>query len=364
MLSAFHHRIINGIFRTCQEGLLLNPEKVTVLLAPAHCQLTGTLYIGTKAFDFVQPAIGAHQEDSNASGVSTVASSDDSLGDSGAVYVFTRSGSAWTLHSYIKASTPGAGDLFGSSVSLGGDADTLAVGAHQEDSSANTIGGSETADAADTDDYGAVYIFSWNGSAWSQQEYIKPANAGKGDEFGFSVSLSDNGNVLAVGAYLEDGGLDGIDDSGAAYIFTRDSAWTQTAYLKASNADSGDKFGGAVSLSGDGSLLAVGTKFEESSATGINGDKIDNSVSQSGAVFTFANDAGAWGEQAYVKASNTGLNENFGSALSINHDGTTLAISAEGEGSNATNIGGNLAHDCNIFPKVNCLTRSGAVYLY
>ena len=76
-------------------------------------------------------------------------------------------------------------------------------------------------------------------------------------------------------------------DSGAVYIFTRSGGvWTQNAYLKASNTGAGDEFGLSVALSG--TTLTVGAPFEDSNATGVNGNQGDNSASNSGAAYIFA----------------------------------------------------------------------------
>ena len=80
---------------------------------------------------------------------------------------------------------------------------------------------------------GAVYVFTRrsNAAIWSQQAYVKASNTGAGDRFGTSVSMSRDGNSLAVGAINEDGGT---ENSGAVYVFTRSSTtWSQQAYIKA-----------------------------------------------------------------------------------------------------------------------------------
>src|SRR5499427_1993298 len=151
---------------------------------------------------------------------------------------------------YIKASNPHMGDHFGNGgtleghgVALSGDGNTLAVGAPYESSSAKGINGNQT----DTSLYsaGAVYVFARTNNAWSQQAYIKASNPGQSDHFGFVVSLSQNGNTLAVSAPGEksaakgingDQSDDSIQDAGAVYVFSRTGmAWSQQAYIKASN---------------------------------------------------------------------------------------------------------------------------------
>ncbi len=71
-------------------------------------------------------------------------------------------------------------------------------------------------------------------------------------------------------------------------MYTRSgTTWSQQAYVKASNTGVGDQFGHSVPLSADGSTLAVGAWFEDSAATGINGNQADNSASGAGAVYVY-----------------------------------------------------------------------------
>ncbi len=114
-------------------------------------------------------------------------------------------------------------------------------------------------------------------------------------------------------------------------MFTRsDGEWSQQAYIKASNTAWHDDFGDSVSLSTDGNILAVGTPGEDSSATGVNGDQSDNSFLDSGAVYVFTRTAGEWNQLAYVKAKHTFAFDNFASSVSLDGDGATLAVRASG----------------------------------
>ena len=231
-------------------------------------------------------AVGAFREASNATGVGGN-QADNGANASGAVYVFTRSGTTWSQQAYLKASNTGAFDNFGYSVALSGD--TLAVGASREDSNATGVNGNQANNSANGS--GAVYLFTRSGTTWSQQAYLKASNTGAGDRFGSSVALS--GDVLAVGAREEDSNATGVNgnganngepQSGAVYLFTRSgTTWSQQAYLKASNTDLGDRFGVSVALSGD--TLAVGAWYEASNATGVNGDQAYNGATQSGATY-------------------------------------------------------------------------------
>ena len=144
---------------------------------------------------------------------------------------------------------------------------------------------------------GAVYVFVQSGGLWQQQAYLKANNAEAGDEFGDSISLSADGNTLAVTAGQEDSVATGLEgnqsdnsapESGAAYVFVRSSTtWQQQTYLKASNTGSDIAYGDAVSLSADGNTLAIAASLEDGAATGINGDQSDNTAESSGAVYLY-----------------------------------------------------------------------------
>ncbi len=264
---------------------------------------------------------------------------------------------------YFKASNTGASDQFGYAVALSGDGDTLAVGAPAEDSNTTGVNNGSNNSAANS---GAVYIFARSSNSWSQQAFIKASNTGAGDRFGYAVDLSDDGNILAVGAYREDSNTSGINgvetnnsatDSGAVYLFTRnDSGWTQQTYVKASNTGANDNFGYTVVLSGDGHTLAVGAPAEDSATTGVNGDENNDSAADSGAVYLFTYSGGNWSQQAYIKANNSGAGDQFGSAIDLSKDGNTLAAGALEEDSNATGINGDENN--------NSRSNSGAVYLF
>src|SRR2546422_3735860 len=74
------------------------------------------------------------------------------------------------------------------------------------------------------------------------------------------------------------------------------------AYVKASNTDAGDDFGFAVALSSDGNTLAVGVPGEASVATGIGGDQTNNAAASAGAVYVYIRSGTTWTQQAYIKA--------------------------------------------------------------
>ena len=244
------------------------------------------------------------------------------------------------------------------------DGNTLAVGANGEDSEATGIDGNETVNGASAS--GAVYVYSRSGVTWSQQAYVKASNTETDDNFGASVSISSDGNTLVVGADGEDSGATGVDgnetlngtfSSGAVYVFSRSgSTWSQQAYVKASNTELDDNFGASVSISSDGSTLAVGATGEDSEASGIDGDGTVNGASASGAAYVFSRSGSTWSQQAYFKASNTEADDNYGASVSSSSDGSTVVVAADGEDSEATGVEGD--------ETVNGASASGAVYMY
>jgi len=285
---------------------------------------------------------------------------------SGAAYVFIRTGTNWSQEAYLKASNPNAFDCFGgiigarfvqssSSVAISGD--TAVIGAFQEDSNATGVNGNEGDNSAVNS--GAAYVFVRTGTNWSQQAYLKASNTGSGDFFGFSVAISDN--TIVIGAPFESSDAtgvngnqsDGAQDSGAAYVFVRNGTnWGQQAYLKASNTAAGDGFGRAVQVSSD--LIIIGAHQEDSDATGVNGDQNNNNASVSGAAYIFLRNGTNWNQHVYLKASNTGDHDYFSQSLTISGD--TIIAGAYGEKSSATGVNGDQSD--------NSLLNAGAAYIF
>jgi hypothetical protein len=155
----------------------------------------------------------------------------------------------------------------------------------------------------------------------------EPATAAPDAHFGQAVAVGFN--TLVVGAPTE--------GSGAVYVFERSGdAWVQRARLTSAAATSRD-FGRSVAL--DAGTLIVGAPGDSSSSKGINGDPSNVDAPESGAVYVFVRGESGWTQQVYIKASNGGAFDRFGTSVALFRD--TLAVGAPGESSRAT--GGNLA---------------------
>ena len=125
----------------------------------------------------------------------------------------------------------------------------------------------------------------------------------------------------------------------------------QQAYLKASNTEAEDWFG-PVAVSGD--TVVVGAMFEDSNATGVNGNQGNKGATSSGAAYVFVRNGTTWTQQAYLKASDAAAGDGFGGAVAVSGD--TVVVGAIGEASNATGVNGNETD--------NSAGSSGAAYVF
>lgn len=199
------------------------------------------------------------------------------------------------------------GDFLGSSVSLSNDGTKLAIGAIGNDANGSSSGQAK--------------VFSYNGTNWIQ---IGSNINGVGvNDFSGDVSLSGDGNVLAVGARLNDG--NGID-SGHVKLYTYNGLnWIQlgnTIYGEAA----GDRLGFSVSLSLDGNILAAGASLN-------NGNGI-----KSGHTRIYKYNGTNW-IQIGVDINGEAANDNSGFSVSISSNGAKVAIGALLNDGNGTDSG-------------------------
>jgi len=294
--------------------------------------------------------------------------SDRIVSGSGTAFVYRRGFAGWALEAAIKAANAGSSDGFGRSVAI--DGNTIVVGAGSEASAATGVNGTSPGPEDNSRPAsGAAYVFRRSGTSWTQEAYLKASNTGTGDGFGHSVAIS--GDTIAVSATGEDSAATGVngsapgqdDDSmasaGAVYVFHRSGTnWAQEAYVKASNTGAFDSFGDSVALSGD--TVVVGASGEDSAATGVDGiapGPGDNSMADSGAAYVFHRTGGAWAQQAYLKASNTGTGDGFGASVAVWRD--TVVVGARFEDSGARGVDPGAPG-----PDDETKLDSGAVYVF
>jgi hypothetical protein len=166
---------------------------------------------------------------------------------------------------------------------------------------------------------GAIYIYDWSGSAWIQRGSVLTASdAGENDLFGSSCALSADGTILVVGAHNWNGTAG--SDQGAIYIYDwSGSAWVQRgSVLTASDAGSGDIFGVSCALSDDGTVLAVGSR------------EWDGTAGDQGAIYIYDWSGSAWVQRGSVLvASDAGTSDQFGISCALSDDGTVLVVGAD-----------------------------------
>ena len=225
----------------------------------------------------------------------------------GHVRVFEFSGGSWSqLGSDIDGEA--AGDEFGESVSLSSDGTILAVGAVGNDESGMTAGHAR--------------VFEFSGGSWSQLGSDIDGEAAY-DNFGQSVSLSSDGTILAVGGWGNDGTANG---AGHVRVFEfSGGSWSQLG--SDIDGEAGyDSFGEAVSLSSDGTILAVGAPDNDGTATNAGHAR----------VFEFS--GGSW-SQLGADIDGEAETDELGGSVSLSSDGTILAVGAVGNDANGSSAG-------------------------
>jgi len=301
----------------------------------------------------------------------------------------------WTFATTLTAPNASAGDGFGGSISLSADGNLLAIGAVNEDNPANgtvdTVVSCPDANSGCMLDSGAVYVFkkpiigwkNWNDNYYIDNVgYLKAPDATPRDNFGLKVNISGNGEVLVISQG------DASRFFNKVYVIERPIAgWTnfnnnvsnKVAYINAPGNMRYSKFGRSISINFNGDIIAVAAPQEHN---GANMAMLSNicfggsgigCASKSGAVYVLQRPAtGSWVDWdnvnhsngiAYIKAPNAGALDEFGSSISLNGDGTILAVGARNEdnAANDTMLG---IDSCTGGKYENgCAPNSGAVYI-
>lgn len=223
------------------------------------------------------------------------------------VRVYQNNSGTWTqVGSDITAES--SGDSFGWSVSISADGNTIAIGGTSNDDNGT--------------DAGHVRVFQNNAGTWTQVGQDIDGEAA-GDFFGQSVSISADGSIVAVGASLNDGNG---SNSGHVRVFENIAGtWTQIGQ-DIDGEGSGDRSGASISLSSDGNFVAIGAT-----------ENISNGM-RPGQVRVYENVAGTW-TQVGQDIDGEATSDDFGSAVSLNSDGTIVAVGASSNDGNGNKSG-------------------------
>ncbi len=276
------------------------------------------------------------------------------LDNSGAAYVFERSGTSWSQVKKLTASDAASGDMFGWDVAIEGS--TVVVGSRFDDSAGGLnagsayvyvlsgfswierklepldpqvgglfgnavavsgdrviVGDSGASPAPGGTGSGASYVFVRSGLNWSQEDKLAASDAAPSDSFGDAVAI--DGDTAVVGAARDD--HDGFNNAGAVYAFERSgSDWIEKDKLTASDMGQLELFGFAVALSGD--TLVAGARDDDH--TGL---------FSAGAVYAFGRTGSDWNEQAMVTATDAASGDTFGADVALSVD--TVIAGAPGD---------------------------------
>jgi hypothetical protein len=245
-----------------------------------------------------------------------------SFGDdeySGSAYVFRWDGANWVEEAKLTASDAAADNWFGWSVSISGE--VAVIGAYLDDDAGGLSG--------------SAYVFRWDGANWVEEAKLTASDATAGDRFGYSVSI--DGEVAVIGAYLDD---DAASNSGSAYVFRWDGAnWVEEAELTASDAAVNDYFGRSVSISGE--VAVIGAPYD------------DTRGNNTGSAYVFRWDGANWVERPRLTASDAEGGDLFSYSVSIS--GERAMIGAYGNDDAGNNSGAVYVYlhqpaseDCNV----------------
>ncbi len=225
---------------------------------------------------------------------------DASGSNSGKAYIYTRTGSTWSLQQGLKAPDASANDNFGYSVAIYGD--TVIVGAPFNDASGS--------------DSGKAYIYTRSGTTWSTTPYeLVPSDAEIVGLFGTSLSIyNDKAIIGAIGE-------SGFNFKGKAYIFTfNGSNWVQTQELSVVGSETSVYFGYSVAIYGDTAI--VGEPYRDTSGG-----------QDSGKAYIYKFDGISWNLEEELVAPDASVNDLFGYSVDIYGDTAIVGAYYKGTGS-------------------------------
>lgn len=216
-------------------------------------------------------------------------------GGQGAVYVYLRENDVWTFQSKLVPADVSGNEYFGASLALSYSGNTIAVGGYGKNLSV-----------------GSVRIWIRTEGVWGFQQEFSGNDPVSGSQFGYSVALSSNGSVCAVGAP----GKSSLVGAGYIYGYSN-GVWSQKQKLVRTTSDTAEtdkaRFGSSITLSGNGDICVVGAEQKSSYA---------------GAAYVFSKTDTNWVQKHKLSSVNPATQDWFGSAAVLSSDGSTCAVGA------------------------------------
>jgi hypothetical protein len=204
----------------------------------------------------------------------------------GVTYVFIRSGGAWIQQTKLTPGDAEPDDSFGNAVAFADG--TALIGAWTDDVGANQ-------------DQGSAYVFTTDGTSWTEQAKLVASDGGAQDQLGVCLALS--GDDVVLGAAWHD--VLTNEDQGAAYVFARSgTTWSEQATLVANDGELADLFGGGIALVGD--VVLIGASYDD---VAPNPDQ--------GSVREFSRNGTSWSEVSLIATASGAALAHFGESVSL-----------------------------------------------
>jgi hypothetical protein len=229
----------------------------------------------------------------SADGTTAIVGAPHENGETGAAYIFERTGSTWAQTAKLEVGSTEGSAFFGRGVALSADGSTALVG-----------------DPGNSGKTGSAWVFVRSGSSWILQQRLGGVGESGAGQFGRSVSLSADGSTAMVGGFAD------AEGAGAVWAFDRSgSTWTPDGgKITATGEVGAGWFGRSVSLSAGGTTALVGASKD---------------AAGTGAVFVLERGAGGWAQKG-SKLTATGESgaAQLGESVALSADGTTALAGA------------------------------------
>ena len=222
------------------------------------------------------------------------------VGSSDGVWVFDYVANVWTQTAYIPRVTT-FNQEFGRAVAITGDGNVLVVGAPGDNSAGETTG--------------RAYVYSRSGNNWTLEATLSGNASGAFEDFGESVDISDTGQYVVVGSWLDN------NQQGCAYVFSNiGGIWTQQAQLLATDAPLPYRAGWQTEINSDGTIVVLGS------------DRVNNV----GRAYVFTRNNTTWTQSTKLTNSDDYVGDRFGYSVAVNSSASTIVI-GKPAGSTANN---------------------------
>ena len=176
------------------------------------------------------------------------------------------------------------------------------------------------------------YVADVRTDTYQTAQKIYGTDTAAGDRFGGGdgescLAMTGDGSIVVVGAKYDE------SQTGAVYVFMKDANgyWNEVQKLTASDATASDRFGAGVDISSDGNYIAIGARLADGTNT------------QTGQLYIFKKDVGAntWSEQLIISSPDQSVaNIYFARRVSISSDGTYVVAAAQNDTTSGVTNGG------------------------